>query len=91
MSFRCVVIDDEKPARERIKRLLAGHDDFEVVGEAADAAAAVKLLDEVAPDLCFLDVQMPEGDGFKVLNEVARVPNVIFTTAYDEYEKDRNS
>ena len=85
MSFRCVVIDDEKPARERLKRLLAGHDDFEIVGEAADAGSAKRLMDDVEPDLCFLDVRMPEGDGFSVLERVRRIPHVIFTTAYDEY------
>jgi len=85
MSYRCVVIDDEKPARERLKRMLAAHDEFEVSGEAADADAAVRLVDELQPDLCFLDVQMPEGDGFDVIRRVARVPAVIFTTAYDQY------
>ena len=85
MSYRCVVVDDEKPARERVKRLLAAHGDFELVGEAANAAEAVRVIDEHHPDLCFLDVQMPEGDGFDVLREVERIPNVIFTTAFDQY------
>jgi len=85
MSFRCVVIDDEKPAREKLKRLLADQPDFEVIGEAADAATAVTLIDETKPDLCFLDVEMPEGNGFDVLRRVQSLPNVIFTTAYDEY------
>ena len=85
MSYRCVVIDDEKPARDRLKRLLGAHPDFEIVGEAADAEAAVRLIDETTPDLCFLDVQMPEGTGFDVLARVKRVPCVIFVTAYDRY------
>ena len=85
MSCRCVVIDDEKPARDRVKRLLAAHPDFEIVGEAADAEAAVRLIDETTPDLCFLDVQMPEGTGFDVLERVRRVPHVVFVTAYDRY------
>ena len=85
MSYRCVVVDDEKPARERIKRLLGRHAGFECVGEAGDADAAVRLIDELEPDLCFLDVRMPEGDGFSVLERVAKTPRVIFTTAYDEY------
>ena len=85
MSRRCVVIDDEKPARERVKRLLAAHADFEIVGEAADAEAAVRLIDETTPDLCFLDVQMPEGTGFDVLERVRHVPHVVFVTAYDRY------
>ena len=85
MSRRCVVIDDEKPARDRIRRLLAAHPDFELAGEAADAEAAVALIDETTPDLCFLDVQMPEGTGFDVLERVSHVPHVIFVTAYDRY------
>ena len=85
MSRRCVVIDDEKPARDRIKRLLAAHPDFELAGEAADAEAAVRLIDETTPDLCFLDVQMPEGTGFDVLERVRHVPHVVFVTAYDRY------
>lgn len=83
--WRCLVIDDERPARERVKRLLAPADDFEVVGEAGDADAAVELIDGAEPDLVFLDVQMPEGDGFDVLRRVRRIPRVIFTTAYDRY------
>ncbi len=85
MTCRCVVIDDEKPARDRLKRLLAGHPDFRVVGEAADAETAVRLIDETTPDLCFLDVQMPEGTGFDVLERARHVPHVVFVTAYDRY------
>ena len=85
MKHRCVVIDDERPARERVKRLLAAHPGFELAGEAADAEAAVRLLDEAAPDLCFLDVQMPEGTGFDVLQRAQHVPHVIFVTAFDRY------
>lgn len=85
MTCRCVVIDDEKPARDRLKRLLAAHADFRIVGEAADAEAAVRLIDETTPDLCFLDVQMPEGNGFDVLERVRHVPHVVFVTAYDHY------
>ncbi len=85
MSYRCVIVDDERPARERVKRLLAEHADFELIGEAAGADAAVELIDRIGPDLCFLDVRMPQGDGFDVLRRVRRIPTVIFTTAYDEY------
>jgi DNA-binding LytR/AlgR family response regulator len=85
MSYTVVIVDDEKPARERIRRLLAAAGDFRVVGEAADADVAVRVLDEQRPDVCFLDVRMPEGTGFDVLDEVAQVPRVVFTTAYDAY------
>ncbi len=85
MTFRVVIADDEKPARDRLRRLIADHPDFVVVGEADDLRSAVALIDRERPDLCFLDVRMPEGDGFEVLRQVRRVPRVIFTTAYDEY------
>ncbi len=85
MTWRCVVVDDEKPARERLKRLLAGHADFEVVGEAGDPASAIETIDAVAPDVCFLDVRMPGGDGFDVVRALKHLPRVVFTTAYDEY------
>jgi DNA-binding LytR/AlgR family response regulator len=85
MILRVVVVDDEKPARDRLRRLLAEHSDCAVVGEAGDAGAAVALIDREKPDLCFLDVRMPEGDGFEVLRRVRHHPRVIFTTAHDEY------
>ena len=85
MNITCVIIDDEKPARERLKRLLADHPDLELIGEAANADEAARLIDDKNPQLCFLDVRMPEGDGFDVVARVKRLPRVIFTTAYDEY------
>ncbi|HKQ98693.1 MAG TPA: response regulator, partial [Candidatus Polarisedimenticolia bacterium] len=85
MSVRAVIVDDEKPARDRLRRLLGEHPDINLVGEAADAAAAAALIDRERPDLCFLDVQMPEGDGFEVLRRIKHRPRVIFTTAYDRY------
>lgn len=85
MRYRAVVVEDEKPARDRIRRLLSETEDFVLVGEAADGPSAVKLLDEAKPDLCFLDVQIPEGDGFEVLGKATHRPHVIFTTAYDQY------
>lgn len=85
MSYRAVIVEDEKPARDRIRRLLAAHPDFALVGEAADGRSAVKLFDEAKPDLCFLDVQIPDGDGFEVLRRASHRPHVVFTTAYDQY------
>lgn len=85
MTCRVVIADDEKPARDRLRRLIADHPDFVVVGEADDLPSAVALIDRERPDLCFLDVRMPEGDGFEVLRQVRHLPRVIFTTAYDEY------
>ena len=85
MTLRVAIVDDEKPARDRLRRLLADHPDLVVVGEAADASSAVDLIDRERPDLCLLDVQMPEGDGFDVLRRVRHRPRVIFTTAHDQY------
>jgi DNA-binding LytR/AlgR family response regulator len=85
MTHRAVIVDDEKPARDRLRRLIADHADFVVVGEADDLPSAVALIERERPDLCFLDVRMPEGDGFEVLRRVRHLPRVIFTTAYDEY------
>ncbi len=85
MALRVAIVDDEKPARDRLRRLLSEHPDCAVIGEAGDASSAVDLIDRERPDLCFLDVQMPEGDGFEVLRKVRHRPRVIFTTAYDQY------
>src|SRR5918912_2836287 len=85
--LRALIVDDEPFARERVRRLLAADDEIEIVGECADGFAAVAALSEHAPDLLFLDVQMPGKDGFAVLEEVAGrcAPLVIFLTAYDQY------
>ena len=85
MNLRVAIVDDEKPARSRLRRLLSEHADVEIVGEAGDADAAVDLIDREKPDLCFLDVQMPAGDAFDVLARLRHRPLVVFTTAYDRY------
>ncbi len=85
MKLRVVIVDDEKPARDRLKRLLAGLPDIELVGEAEDVAGAVELFDRATPDLCLLDVQIPGGDGFDVLRLASHLPQVVFTTAFDHY------
>jgi DNA-binding LytR/AlgR family response regulator len=85
MGLRVVLVDDEKPARDRLRRLLSEHPDCAVIGEAGDASSAIDLIDRERPDLCFLDVQMPEGDGFEVLRRIRHRPRVIFTTAFDQY------
>jgi len=85
--LRVLIVDDEPVARRRIRRLLRADRDVDVVGEAADGAAAVQAIAEKQPDLVFLDVQMPELDGFGVLRRVGpgRAPGVIFVTAFDQY------
>lgn len=85
--IRTVIADDEPDAREGIAGLLRQHPEVVVVGEADTGRAAVDLIEQLRPDLIFLDIQMPELDGFGVLATVgpARMPVIVFVTAYDEY------
>ena len=85
--IRAIIVDDEPLARERIRTLLREESDMEIAAECGDGRKAVAAIRRHAPDLVFLDVQMPELDGFGVLEAVGaeRVPVVIFVTAYDKY------
>ena len=84
--MRVLVVDDEALARAFLVEQLAGRDEIEVVGQAANGFEAVKLVEELAPDLVFLDIQMPKLSGFEVLELLGeRAPAVVFVTAYDEY------
>jgi two-component system LytT family response regulator len=85
--MRVVIVDDEPLARRGIRQLLASHEDIEVAGEARNGREAVRMLNALAPDLVFLDVQMPECDAFAVLRQLAvePLPAVIFVTAYDTF------
>lgn len=87
MSIRCLIVDDEPLSRERVAALLRTLPDADIVGTCENGADAVESIGELAPDLVFLDVQMPELDGFGVLASVARdrMPEVIFVTAHDKY------
>lgn len=87
--IRTLVIDDEQPARERLKQLLAAHPDVEVVGEAADGVEAAEKIAELSPDLVLLDIQMPGASGLDVAASLGRPrPAVIFCTAFDQYAVD---
>ena len=85
--IRALIVDDEPLARERIRKLVEADEQVEITGECANGKEAVAAIQRSCPDLLFLDVQMPELDGFGVLEAVgaARLPFVIFVTAYDEY------
>jgi two-component system, LytTR family, response regulator len=84
--LRVLVVDDEPLARQRIVELLAAEADLELVAEARAGAEAVRLIRTLGPDLVFLDVQLPGGDGFDVLGAAGPdLPAVIFVTAYDHY------
>jgi two-component system, LytTR family, response regulator len=87
MKIRALIVDDEPLARQRVRLLLSEEGDVEIVGECGDGVEAVETIEALKPELLFLDVQMPEMDGFGVLKQVAPelLPIVIFTTAYDEH------
>ena len=82
-----LIVDDEPPARRGIRGMLQAHDDVRIVGEAGSGREAVEAIRTLRPELVFLDVQMPEGDGFEVVRTVGveRMPVTVFATAYDEY------
>ncbi|MEY4627896.1 MAG: hypothetical protein RLZZ595_222 [Bacteroidota bacterium] len=85
MKKTTVIIDDERLARNELKKMLVEYPEIEVVGEAGNVDEAIKMIDELNPDLIFLDIQMPAKTGFELLEELERVPTVVFTTAHDEY------
>jgi len=86
-TLRVAIVDDERPGRERLKRFLRRTSGIELVAECASGPEAVSAIQEQAPDVVFLDVSMPEMDGFGVLNALkgVRSPAVIFVTAYDKF------
>jgi two-component system LytT family response regulator len=87
MSIRALVVDDEPLARRAIRRFLGKNAGVDIVGECGDGESAVGAIRERKPDLVFLDIQMPEMDGFQVINEIGanEMPVTIFVTAYDRY------
>ncbi len=88
MKFRVLIVDDETPARERLRSLLDEMGDVEVVGEAVNGEEAIALAYELSPDIVLLDVRMPWMDGIEAgrrLSELTEPPAVIFTTAFDEH------
>ena len=85
--MRVILVDDEAPAREKLRRYLSARADFELLGEAADGPEALSLIEEHQPDLLLLDIQMPGMTGFDLLRllPAENRPAVIFATAYDAY------
>jgi len=89
MPIKTLLVDDEQPARDRLRQLLTGHSDVEIVGEAEDGPEAIERITELAPDLVLLDIQMPGCSGLEVAASLARPrPAIIFCTAYDQYAVD---
>ncbi len=85
MSFRTIIIDDERLARNELKKLLQEFGEIEVIDEAANVEEGLEKIEQHNPDLIFLDIQMPGKTGFDLLEELHRSPKVVFTTAYDEF------
>jgi two-component system, LytTR family, response regulator len=87
VKLRALIVDDETVARRRIRRLLTAEPDIVVAGECADGASAITAIERERPDLVFLDIQMPELDGFGVLRRIdlGELPSIVFVTAYDRY------
>ncbi|MDB5091751.1 MAG: response regulator transcription factor [Mucilaginibacter sp.] len=85
-KLKAIVIDDEYPARLMIKNLAGNHSDvIDIIGEAKNGSEAIKLIDETHPDLIFLDINMPNINGFELLTKIRHQPFIIFTTAYEQY------
>jgi two-component system LytT family response regulator len=84
--IRCLIVDDERLARQVMRDLLATHPDFQIVAEATDLTEAIGSVRRHQPDMLFLDVQMPGGDGFQLLDTLTPdLPHVVFVTAYDRH------
>ena len=83
--IRAIIIDDERLARNELRKLLSDFPEIEVVAEGANANEGLEKIETINPDLVFLDIQMPGKTGFDMLSELDKAPHVIFTTAYDEY------
>ncbi len=86
--LRALIVDDERPARREMKRMLGKIEGLEIIGEAGDGLAAISLIEEHRPDIILLDIQMPGLDGFQVIERLkgsGELPSIIFVTAYDQY------
>ncbi len=83
--MKTIIVDDTRLARQELQFLLQKYKDVEIIEEAENADQAQQLIEEMKPDLVFLDIQMPDKDGFELLEMLDEVPQIIFTTAYSEY------
>ena len=83
--LKVILIDDERLARNELRRMLTEFSDVEIIGEAANASEGIEKIEALNPDLIFLDIQMPGKSGFDMLSQLEKAPHVIFVTAYDEY------
>lgn len=87
MKIKTLIVDDEPIARDRVRRMLREESDIEIIGECGNGKEAVNFINEKQPDLVFLDIQMPEMNGFEAVQSISseKVPAIIFVTAFDQY------
>lgn len=85
MKLKTVIVEDELPSLNRLRELLAAFDNIDIVGTARDGEQGVKMINDIKPDLAFLDVQLPVFTAFDVLERLEHRPGIIFVTAYDQY------
>ena len=84
-TLRTIIIDDERLAREELKLLLKDYHEIDIIDEAKNGEEAIEKIKALKPDLIFLDISMPEMNGFEILKQLEEIPKVIFVTAFDEY------
>ncbi len=84
-NYKTLIVDDERLARQEVRRALENYPEFTIVAEANNVDAAIKLIEVEQPDIIFLDIHMPGKSGFDLLDELGTVPEVVFTTAFDQY------
>jgi two-component system LytT family response regulator len=84
-KLRAIIVEDEAPARELLKAFLKTHENIELIAECSDGFSGAKTINEHKPDLVFLDIQMPKLTGFELVELLDEIPQIIFTTAYDQY------
>jgi len=85
IKYNSIIIDDEPLAREGLRMLLSEIDSINIIGEASNGFEGIRAIDKLKPDLIFLDIQMPGINGFEMLQQLSKIPLVIFITAYDQY------
>ena len=88
MKIRCIIVDDEQPARDELRYLLSSFEDIDIIGDVSSVGKALSLIEKTTPDLVFLDIQMPGRTGFdlvKTLSNTDQMPLFVFVTAYDNY------
>ena len=84
-KYKCLIIDDEEPARSLVREYLKDFKEFEILGEASNGFEGVQMINELKPEIIFLDIQMPKLTGFEILELIEENPKIIFSTAFDQY------